>query len=84
MKKKIGLPLLLISLAFASCSKSHNDASTPLTNQTTNSIASNVSAGTWTITIFNQKTEDKTSLFNGYIFSFLSGGVLKAEKNGVT
>ncbi len=41
-------------------------------------------AGTWTISAYRQRTEDKTSLFDGYSFVFKSGGVLEAAVNGVS
>ncbi|HJW16070.1 MAG TPA: hypothetical protein VJ499_03070 [Flavisolibacter sp.] len=37
--------------------------------------------GSWTISSYSQRTEDKTSLFKDYIFTFSAGGVLKITHN---
>jgi hypothetical protein len=71
------LPALLFIFSIVSCSKSGSDSST------TNNNPVNVSAGTWTINSYTQRGENKTSLFTGYVFSFGTGNVLTATKNGV-
>jgi hypothetical protein len=70
------LPALFI-FSIVSCSKSGSDS------PTTNNNPVNVSAGTWTINSYTQRGENKTSLFTGYVFSFGTGNVLTATKNGV-
>jgi hypothetical protein len=37
--------------------------------------------GSWTISSYSQRTEDKTSLFKDYTFTFSAGGVLKIAHN---
>jgi hypothetical protein len=78
MKNKSSfLPVLILctSLLTLSCKKN-----TDATNQNT---ASNFNAvGTWTIAAYSQRTEDKTSMFNGYVFTFQNGGTAQAEKGG--
>jgi len=76
---KIGVVTILTLLE--SCSKSNVSS-----NQPSNPPASNPStdmvSGTWTITSLIQRSEDKTSAFKGFIFTFLSTGNVKADKNG--
>jgi hypothetical protein len=67
------LPLL------ASCSKSsYNNQNPPATSD----FKANLAQGTWMITSYTQKTEDKTSQFAGATFTFSTSGTLTASQNG--
>jgi hypothetical protein len=82
MKNIIGFfPVLLFSVLFImeGCTKSQVQADPP----TSSAPSSPVTTGTWNISSFIQRTEDKSSLFDGYVFTFVNGGILKAEKSGV-
>jgi hypothetical protein len=75
--------LLLLFILVTGCSKNSSDITPPLATPQTDPTPSLV-AGTWTISSYRQRTEDKTSLFTGYSFVFKSGGVLEATLNGTS
>ncbi|HWJ90859.1 MAG TPA: hypothetical protein VNR87_07090 [Flavisolibacter sp.] len=50
--------------------------------RSSNDPSPSLMSGTWTISSYAQRTEDKTSSFTGYSFLFKSGGVLEAWVNG--
>jgi hypothetical protein len=75
MKKITQSTIVLAMFLFLySCAK---DSTTPAS--TTDSTTSVISAGTWTITSYTQKTEDKTNSFGGVAFTFSSDGKLTAS-----
>lgn len=81
MKKVISLSSLVLFSLFIimeSCSKSNSSPNTT----TTINPASLVVSGTWAISSIIQRTEDKTSDYTGYVFTFMNEGSMKAEKNG--
>jgi hypothetical protein len=70
--------LLLVSLFIHySCSKNSTDT----TSNNNPDPAQTVMNGTWTISSFTQRTEDKTSLFKDYVFTFSPGNVWKITHN---
>ena len=78
MKKLNRIAYLLVIttlVAFSSCKK--DDNSSPTTG-----VVQIVTTGTWRITYFMESTEDKTSDFSGYTFSFNSNSVLTATLSG--
>ena len=77
LKPQNCLLLLCFALSLAGCSKSDTSSS-----GSNNNNPVNVSAGTWTVSSYSQRAEDKTSVFSGYVFSFGSGGVFTATQNG--
>ena len=72
------LPLLPCLLLFASCSKKSSDP--PPSNNPTTTLTS----GNWIISSYTQRTENKTSQFNGYVFTFSAGGSVTATNNAAT
>ena len=72
--------IVLMSVLFVmeSCSKSNTSISQPSTDNPSITVQS----GSWMINNLSQSTEDKTSQFAGYVFTFASGGVMKAQING--
>jgi hypothetical protein len=67
--------LLVILLAVSTgCSKSGSSDTTSNNNPDVNQTVMN---GTWTISSYSQRTEDKTSLFKDYVFTFSAGSILK-------
>ena len=80
MKKLIQATAVLMSLVsfMGSCSKSN----TAPASATTSNPAKIITTGTWAVSSLNQRGEDKTAQFNGYVFTFSSEGIIKAEKNG--
>lgn len=80
MKKNMLTCLLLLAgtISLFSCSKS--DLNARPANQSNTSP--DLSTGTWAITTFTQRTEDKSATFDGYLFTFSADGTLKAEKSG--
>jgi hypothetical protein len=85
MKKVMRLfrfALIAVILMLASCSKSSdNNSPSPATS---NDLKTSLSQGTWVITSYTQKTEDKTSQFAGATFTFSKSGTLTVNQNGST
>jgi hypothetical protein len=71
--KKVFLFLSICSIVFAGCTK--EDAPS--------SVANAVTSGTWTVTHFSERSNNETSDFSGYTFTFQSNGKVLASKNGV-
>ena len=75
MKKSILFPAMAsLAILFVSCTKSDDIVSN--TGQL-------VTSGTWRVTLFTDSGNDETTDFNGYSFTFSSGGVLTAVKNSI-
>ena len=85
MKKRISLLLgiaTIMSAMLTSCSKSYNAPPNATTTADT-TVKTQITSGTWIISSFTQRTEDKTSQFAGVVFTFSSDGTLIAtDKNG--
>ena len=77
--KKVILALTIFTAVFTACKK-NNDNNTSSVNTT--AVNSTVASGTWRITLFNDNGTDKTANFNGFNFTFASGGSLLAA-NGI-
>ena len=65
----------LSALVLAGCTK--KDSSD------VSSVADAVTSGTWRVTHFSERTNNETSDFAGYTFTFLNNGKVQASKNGV-
>lgn len=76
MKNTILFTTLLGLALFTSCSKNTDAPATPPANNTP------IVSGAYTINAYSQRTEDKTSLFKDFVFTFATGGILKAEQKG--
>ncbi|MES1221927.1 MAG: hypothetical protein ABUT20_40900 [Bacteroidota bacterium] len=76
MKKRLLFVAVLSSIFFFSCSRSSDDDSS--------NSGVDISTGTWHITLFTDSGNNETSDYDGYIFTFATGGVLTAVKNGVS
>jgi len=87
MKPKIKsaiIPFLSAILILSSCSKNGSDNS-PIDNNNNNTTNSSAFiTGNFTITSYTQRTENKTSSFNGAVFTFSSNGTLLVAMNGST
>jgi len=77
MKSSFCCLLTMGWLMLAGCSK--NDSGSTTNNNP--DPAQTVMNGTWAITSYSQRTEDKTSLFMDYVFTFSTGNVLKISHN---
>ena len=77
MKSSFCCLLTMGWLVLAGCSK--NDSGSTTNNNP--DPAQTVMNGTWTITSYSQRMEDKTSLFVSYVFTFSPGNVLKISHN---
>jgi len=75
--------IILIScfaLTFTSCTKDDKTTVTP-----TGSTISAATPGTgWSVTLFTEPGENKTSNYTGYTFDFAADGTMTAVKGGVT
>ncbi|WP_310992073.1 glycoside hydrolase family 43 C-terminal domain-containing protein [Aequorivita marina] len=74
MKKLI---LLIAIVVFASCS-SDDDSGTVNTNEFEN-IKTTLPQGTWEITTFIDGQEDKTLVFESFVFTFKEDGTVEGE-----
>ncbi len=82
-KKHVWKSGLLCILLLAGCSKNQSDVTPVPPNTSSSNVQATLLSGTWAITSLIQKTEDKTSVYNGYSFSFFDRGIVKASKSGV-
>lgn len=82
---KINAVILLIAMTFAGCSKDDNNNETNTSNSTSaDRVISTAESGTWRITLFSEDGVNKTSDFDGYVFSFNSDGTIVATKGNTT
>lgn len=77
LKSRNNFLALFILIGLASCSKSGSNSTTSNNNNTTTNPS-----GTWIVSSYTQHSENKTSLFSGYTFTFANGGVFTATNNG--
>jgi hypothetical protein len=77
--RTLGYLTVVAAFGIVSCSKNvaNNGASTA-----TDTLTRFITSGTWTISSLLQKTEDNTSQFAGYVFTFSADGTLTASQNG--
>jgi len=71
MNRRLVLLVLPFFIFFFSCHKSDDN----------NNSNTNISQGTWRVTLFTDSGNDETSDFSGYSFTFGSGDVLTAQIN---
>ena len=71
--KKVFLFVSICSIVFAGCTKEQAPAS----------VANAVTSGTWRVTHFSERSNNETSDFSGYTFTFQSNGKVLASKNGI-
>jgi len=74
MNRRLMLLVLPFFVFFFSCHKSEDN----------NNSNTNISQGTWKVSLFTDSGNDETSDFSGYSFTFASGGVLTAQKGAVS
>ena len=77
MKNSFYLLVVVLFSISAGCSKTGSTDTTSNNNPDPTQLV----IGNWTISSFSQRTEDKTSLFKDYTFTFSAGGVLKIAHN---
>lgn len=80
MKKAVNQILSFLTIVLLSIACKSN-AVDPINNTTTD-LTSSLTQGSWLVSSYIQKTEDKTAKLSGYIFIFSSGGKVVASKNG--
>lgn len=72
--KKLCVILSFSAIVLAGCTKKDSDV---------DSVAQAVTNGTWRVTHFSERTNNETSDFAGYTFTFQNNGKVLASKNGV-
>ncbi|MBS1598836.1 MAG: hypothetical protein JST75_11485 [Bacteroidetes bacterium] len=78
--KKVYLAAIAVAMIIGtSCKKSYTS---PGSNSGTDSVTNIVTNGTWIISSYTQKVEDKTNTFAGITFVFSSDGKLTADDKG--
>ena len=70
--KKLQLIPIIMALVLGSITSCSKDSTT--TSGTTVATSTVLMQGTWKITYFNDSGTDGTANYNGYIFTFVSGG----------
>ena len=79
------LSLIVAASILTSCSKSYvAPNTTAATSPTSADLTTVLTSGSWVVSSFTQKTEDKTSKFSNMVFTFSANGVLTATDNGNT
>ena len=79
------LSLIVAASILTSCSKSYvAPNTTSATSPTSADLTTVLTSGSWVVSSFTQKTEDKTSKFSNMVFTFSANGVLTATDNGNT
>ena len=76
---KLSLSVFILLVFFSSCKKDH---STPATTTTGTDPSVVAAQGTWSVSSYIQKTEDKTSSLSGIVFTFSSDGSVSASNGG--
>jgi hypothetical protein len=75
--------LLSIAMGFAIFNTGCNEADDPAV-YTPQAVEDNVNSGTWRISNFVDSGQDETNHFNGYNFTFGTGGTLTASNGSTT
>ncbi|MEZ0607947.1 hypothetical protein ACAW74_05490 [Fibrella sp. WM1] len=83
MKTRLLAASLLLTMAFVSCKKS-DDATPATTTTTADDVKPVLTTGTWTVSLYRQRTEVKTSDYSGITFTFSADGTLTATEKGKT
>jgi hypothetical protein len=79
------LSLIVAASILTSCSKSYvAPNTTAATSPTSADLTTVLTSGSWVVSSFTQKTEDKTSKFSNIFFTFSANGTLTATDNGNT
>lgn len=86
-------PMAMLAAFLTACGDAAPTAPAASSTKTTTTTAASADAlsltsGTWTISQFSQRTEDKASKLAGYVFTFTKtsdqSGTVKATRNGST
>lgn len=82
MKKLFFIPFLMsiFMLGVTSCSSDDDASNNPSINQ----VVTNVTSGTWRVTLFSEGGVNHTSDFAGYNFTFAANNVITAENDNST
>jgi hypothetical protein len=80
--KKITFVIAACIIALSSCKNKEEVTPDPKTTTTVTNLKSSITTGTWSVKVFRQKLEDKTSVYSGYAFTFAADGTVSASNNG--
>jgi hypothetical protein len=80
--KQIFFVIAASIITLSSCKSKEEVTPDPTTTTTTINLKSSISTGTWTVKVFRQKLEDKSSVYSGYVFAFAADGTVSASNNG--
>ncbi|CCH00195.1 hypothetical protein FAES_2186 [Fibrella aestuarina BUZ 2] len=83
MKTLLLAASLILTTALASCKKS-DDAAPATTTTTADDVKPVLTTGTWSVSLYRQRTEIKTADYSGITFTFLADGTLTATEKGKT
>ena len=72
-----------LTITTMSCKKSTDDV-TPAATTPSSDLKSVMPVGTWTVSLYRQKTEDKTSSFKNMSFVFANDGTLTVTEGNKT
>jgi hypothetical protein len=78
-KKNILIILTIIPFFIASCSDDKNSSNNQVTD-----VKNNVMSGSWKVLSYIDSGKDETYHYNGFVFTFQSGGTVSAVSSAMT
>lgn len=85
MKKLKLIPILaLLFMVNVASMCSDDDDSSSSSSSTPTQVTSNVSSGTWRVSLYNEDGTVKTSNYSGYVFTFAADGAVAAVNGSST
>ncbi len=78
LKDIIPIPILLITMVIASCSKEESNSTNETDPLNTDAIKSAMANGSWQISYYFDTDMEETSEFTGFVFTFNADGILNA------
>jgi uncharacterized lipoprotein NlpE involved in copper resistance len=79
--KKVIFVIAACIISLASCKNKEEVTPDPTTATVTN-LKSSITTGSWSVKVYREKLEDKTSIYSGYVFTFAADGSVSASNNG--
>ncbi|MGB5275285.1 MAG: hypothetical protein WBN39_14615 [Flavobacteriaceae bacterium] len=78
LKDLLPIPIILISMVIASCSKEESNATNETDPLDNDAIKSAMANGSWQISYYYDTDTEETAEFMGFVFTFNADGILNA------
>lgn len=78
LKDLIPIPILLITMVIASCSKEEGNSTNETDALNSDAIKSAMANGSWQISYYFDTDTEETAEFTGFVFNFNADGILNA------